>query len=406
VDGIELHKDQEDIGGYNQNEVNPVVDYDLVSGDPFPEDPVLRDRETRQCTIRSIVVGSFFGLLIGAANLYVSYKTGFSMDAGPFAVFAGFGVLKLMQNNLPRQLGGGFFGPKENVTCQSAANGANSGIGIFAAAYILSSSPHSCIRVPAMFSLKLLSSPKAEFGKLAGLGVVCAFFGTFFAIPLRKFYILRQRLVFPSACAEAISIKTLHSSGKIAKIQIITLFATFGGAFAWTIVRAYAPGILQEWHFFYWISLFAGPKVLPAENWGWGMIDTTPCFFGVGMVVGLNAAVSFYLGCIMAWGIIGPITVAAGWTAGRVGEHPGQIIYMSAAKGAPRFWLLWPGLMILMAHAFTEVALQWRSIGRGLKIAGSDLYNTFRRRPLSDESAVDDPAPRGDQVPMWVFSIK
>jgi len=124
------------------------------------------------------------------------------------------------------------------------------------------------------------------------------------------------------------------------------------------------------------------------------------------MVVGLNGALSFYLGCIMAWGIIGPITVAAGWTAGRVGEHPGQIIYMSAAKGAPRFWLLWPGLMILMIHAFTEVALQWRSIGRGLKIAGSDLYNTFRRRPLSDESAVDDPAPRGDQVPIWVCSIR
>jgi len=141
VDGIEVHKDNEDIPGHGQIESNPVVEYNLVSGDPLPEDPVSRDRETRQCTIRSIVVGSFFGLLIGAANLYVSYKTGFSMDAGPFAVFAGFGVLKLMQNNLPRRLGGGFFGPKENVTCQSAANGANSGIGIFAAAYILSSSP-------------------------------------------------------------------------------------------------------------------------------------------------------------------------------------------------------------------------------------------------------------------------
>jgi len=136
VNEIELDNAKDEIGGHGGDDFNPVVEYDLVSGNPLPEDPVLRDRETRQCTIRSILVGSFFGLLIGAANLYVSYKTGFSMDAGPFAVFAGFGVLKLMQKNLPRPIGGGFFGPKENVTCQSAANGANSGIGIFAAAYI------------------------------------------------------------------------------------------------------------------------------------------------------------------------------------------------------------------------------------------------------------------------------
>ena len=62
----------------------------------------------------------------------------------------------------------------------------------------------SHLSVPAMFMLKLLSTPKAELGALIGLGFVCAFFGTFLAIPLRKFYIIRQRCIFPSACATAI----------------------------------------------------------------------------------------------------------------------------------------------------------------------------------------------------------
>jgi hypothetical protein len=108
---------------------------DILSGDPFPEDPFLRDKETTQCTVRSIATGTLLGIIFGTANLYIGWKTGFGLDAGPVAVFVGYGLLKLCQNKLPLSFGGGFFGPKENVTCQSAANGANSAMGLYAAAY-------------------------------------------------------------------------------------------------------------------------------------------------------------------------------------------------------------------------------------------------------------------------------
>jgi uncharacterized oligopeptide transporter (OPT) family protein len=100
----------------------------------MPEDPILQSRETRQCTLRSIIVGSSFGLVIGAANTYMGLKTGFSLSAGTFAVFCGFAVLKCMEKRLPVGWGGGYFGPKENVSCQSSANGAAAGIGPFLAA--------------------------------------------------------------------------------------------------------------------------------------------------------------------------------------------------------------------------------------------------------------------------------
>jgi hypothetical protein len=258
-----------------------------------------------------------------------------------------------------------------------------------------------------MFMLKLLSSPKAELGQLIGLGFVCAFFGTFLAIPLRKFYILRQRCVFPTACTVAISIKSIHSSGEIAKKQIKGLFTAFGASFAWNIVRDYAPGILKCWDFFWWLYLFGVRGAIVPANWSWGLVDTTPCFFGLGMMVGLNAALSFYLGAIMAWGVVGPITVAAGFTKGQPvpGKFPGQINYAGSKKGGPRYWLLWPGLVILMLSAFLEVGLQWRQIGQGIKLAWSDICNTIRRRPLSDHDAIDDPAPRHEQVPLWVRSL-
>jgi uncharacterized oligopeptide transporter (OPT) family protein len=62
-----------------------------------------------------------------------------------------------------------------------------------------------------MYGLNLLSTPTQDFGKLIALGIVCGFYGMFFAVPLRKFYILRQHLIFPESTVTAIAIRTLFS---------------------------------------------------------------------------------------------------------------------------------------------------------------------------------------------------
>ena len=80
-------------------------------------------------------MGSLFGIVIGAANVYLGLKTGWGMSAGVFAIFASFAVIKAMEKSFPHSFGGGYFGPKENVSCQSAANGACSGYSPFVAAY-------------------------------------------------------------------------------------------------------------------------------------------------------------------------------------------------------------------------------------------------------------------------------
>lgn len=116
-----------------KDETSPFI-FDPAAGNPFPEDATFRDLEVRQLTLRSVIVGSGFGLLIGAANIYLGLKIGWGMGAGLFASFCGFGVLKCMQKQLPVRWGGGYFGPKENVSCQSAANGACSNYGLYVAA--------------------------------------------------------------------------------------------------------------------------------------------------------------------------------------------------------------------------------------------------------------------------------
>lgn len=89
-----------------------------------------------------------------------------------------------MSRALPTYLGGGYFGPKENVVCQSAATAAGSLGLVFTSG------------VPAAYQLGLLgNSPKEDFGRLCTFMLACAYYGMFFAIPLRKLYILKQKLV-------------------------------------------------------------------------------------------------------------------------------------------------------------------------------------------------------------------
>jgi len=52
-----------------------------------------------------------------------------------------------------------------------------------------------------MYRLGLLSDPAKDMGKLIGLSAAAAFFGVFFVIPLRKYYIVNQKLTFPTPAA-------------------------------------------------------------------------------------------------------------------------------------------------------------------------------------------------------------
>lgn len=56
--------------------------------------------------------------------------------------------------------------------------------------------------IPAMYRMELLSPrPVDDVGKLIALTVAAGFFGVFFVIPLRKYYVVRQKLTFPTPAA-------------------------------------------------------------------------------------------------------------------------------------------------------------------------------------------------------------
>lgn len=71
-------------------------------------------------------------------------------------------------------------------------------------------------------------------------------------------------------------------------------------------------------------------------------------------------------GSILAWGIMAPLIVHTGKAFGRAAsdEYP-LISYVSMSFSdpetytntpSPRYWLLWPGVMIMLLYSFADIA--------------------------------------------------
>ncbi|KAG8925932.1 hypothetical protein FRC02_009309 [Tulasnella sp. 418] len=395
---------------HSEEQIPPEVLKLVNDGRPFPPDPYAIE-EFNALTFRAIIVGSMLGLIVGASNVYLGLKTGFTFSASLFGSLFGFAIIKPLSAILPQKLGGGHFGPKENCTVQTAATSAGGLTSLFVAA------------VPAMYHLGLMTTPKQDIGRLFLLTAITAFYGLFFAIPLRKYYILQQKLVFPTPTAVAFTIRSIHSTTsaaarKAASKKIKILAWSFLGSIAFKTVSQYAPGILWDWH----IS-WGGKGAIAVESWGW-WIELTPAFLGCGALSGLNASWSFLAGCILAWGVIGPAIVKSGVAFGKQIDpknHPGYISYMSMTMKdpinapSPRYWMLWPGVMIMLCYSFAEVAWSAPLFYRSFKSAYANIVYFIKERraaragrefndpkPVEQENS-DDPAPPHEQVPVWAW---
>ncbi|CEJ84793.1 Putative Oligopeptide transporter [[Torrubiella] hemipterigena] len=396
--------------------------------------------ELNPLTFRAVFVGVVLGSLVNASNVYLGLKTGFTFSATLFGAIFGYGVITLLCKALPNTPVLGMpFGPQENSIIQAAASGAGGIAGPFVAGF------------PAMYRLGVMTisadgqttlpqQPKSDYGRIVSITVICALFGLFAAIPLRKFFIINVarelNLVFPTPTATALSIRSMHAAGtgaaEAAK-KIKALCAAFAGAITIIVAGSYADGILHNWHPFTWFYLWGGRKnrtLMAIESWGW-YIQLTPAFFGSGLLVGMNAALSWWGGTFVAWAIIGPVLVYYGECKGNGGDDEGWegLVDYNSLKNlakpgyvaSPRFWMLWPGVVVLIVYSLVEFVMHINIVWDGLVYAFRSICASIQARSKSpnsdsfiarqaakinnDSSLVEDFATKDQQVPGWLWSI-
>lgn len=75
------------------------------------------------------------------------------------------------------------------------------------------------------------------------------------------------------------------------------------------------------------------------------------------MLSGMNASWSFFMGAVLAWGVIAPATIHTGATVGLDLGIDNRVSYLSlrysdiaqySQKPSPRYWLIWPGVSNLL----------------------------------------------------------
>jgi len=350
-----------------------------------------------------------------------------------FGAIFGYGLLRLMSKAERVPVIGGLFGPQENSIVQAAATGAGGIGGIFVAG------------IPALYQLDVMHPgqhrpPKDDIGAIFTITLVCSFLGLFFVTPLRKFFIIQVarelKLMFPTPTATALTIRSMHAgaAGSLEAMKKLKgLAVAFSAALVHRVASYYAVGILYDWHVFTWIHIWSGYTswAMNIESWGW-YFEWTPAFIGSGILIGLNPAISMFIGALTAWGLIGPLLVHYNVCIGiqLAPDDPKWDSYytfasladLGSATPSPRYWLLWPGVMVMVCCSMAELIIQYKVIGVGFKAiwnqscAGINNMLTKRgksspffakhgaERPKTDDM-IEDPAAPEDQVKMWWWIV-
>ncbi|MEO7094892.1 MAG: OPT/YSL family transporter, partial [Polyangiales bacterium] len=197
---------------------------------PNPDDPEARWlAETyrpgeRQLTVRAVIAGMLLGGVMCVSNLYVFFKTGWSMGVTitaailAYALFRGLSAVGLAKRPL---------GLLENNALITVSSGAGymTGGGNMAAYGALLMIPF--VAPPTLHMV-------AWFAAIAALGVFCA-------IPIKRQLINREGLVFPTGTATAETLRVIHGDERaVASIAAVRADDRVASALGTTSSRSHS----------------------------------------------------------------------------------------------------------------------------------------------------------------------
>jgi uncharacterized oligopeptide transporter (OPT) family protein len=343
-----------------------------------------------QLTLRAIATGAALGLVLSATSLYFGLRTGWHVGMGLTACVLSFALWRLFckagWSRTP-------LGLLESAAMASTASAAS-----FATGNTL---------LTAVPALLLLSVTPGRPGGVplpwpvtAAWVLLLAVLGTCLAIPMKRSFINRERLRFPSGTAIAGLLHTFHRGGGrlIAQTRGLVIAAVVAGIVP--LVRdlrivervdpggaavrtALAPATLK---LFDWLPALRGAGGVPLSGWNVSL-DYSPGLFAAGALIGLRVALSMAAGAVLQLLVIGPAALAWTWTA-----PTGAIVAAAASPGSvAREIGVWLGAPVLVASSVLAFALQWRAVAAGFRA----LYR----------SAGASPAPAGVEVPMSWFAL-
>lgn len=240
----------------------------------------------RELTLPAVALGVLIGVVLNVALVYSALKLGFAIGGSAIAAMIGYVALR----------GRGWQGTViENSLNQTIASA------------IITSGSGVVFTLPTLFLLRDHGTVEAfSPWPLLAAGVGGALLGVVLIIPLRKKMIELDRLRFPTGVSVATILRS-RSAG-LEKVRLLGLGCALSAGWKLLMISGWLdwPGIIEAEE----LSLSFG--LLPA--YFSAALYLSPMTFASGLLAG-RGGLSFFFGGVIAWWLISPMVVWAGWPA-------------------------------------------------------------------------------------------
>ncbi len=324
-----------------------------------------------QLTIRAVVVGMLLGGVMCVSNLYVFFKTGWSMGVTitaailAYATFRALAAARITDRPL---------GMLENNAAITVSSGAG---------YMTGGG-----NMAAFGALLMVTTMRPEILPMIAWFAVIAALGVFCAIPIKRQLINREGLVFPTGTATAETLRVIHAD-ELAKDSGTASGAGSRQAMALGIAAGFAAlltwfrDVKAAWMPFNVPGTIPMPlEIAGREAAKWTLaLKTEVVLLGAGALMSFRTAWSLLLGSILTYGVLAPRL----FEEGRIPE----VSYKAIVQ-----WTVWPGAALLVASGLTSFALDWRSVARSF----SGIAAIFSRKKVASSDPMD-----AVECPGWWF---
>jgi putative OPT family oligopeptide transporter len=234
------------------------------------------EQNVPEFTVKAIVLGVLFGILFGAATVYLALRAGLTVSASvpiavlAIAVFKKFGKSTILENNIVQTIG-------------SAGESVAAGV---------------VFTVPALIFLTG-GGDYFQYVQITVLAIFGGTLGVLFMVPLRRALIVKEhgKLPYPEGTACADVLIAGERGGNLAKM----VFAGVGAS----LLYKFLYGILGLWQE---TPIFFRTKkestVYPSSTLD---VAVTPEYLGLGYIIGPRISSELFSGGLLAWMALIPL---------------------------------------------------------------------------------------------------
>ncbi len=285
--------------------------------DASPKPPGLRE-----FTPRAVIVSILVSVVIGGSFPYVVLKLGFGPNISVVSAFFGFLILGASRS----------YNRWENNIVQSAgsAAGHTAFLCVLMAAFDM-------LHMDAALGFNFQLQPMQAFLWLTTAGLL----GVLLTAPMRRHFIVDERLTFADGVAAAETLVVLDSKGPEARMTARSMgLGTVVSALI-MCVREDARLVGAVWYRIPEMLRMGPTGASMGVGLAWSLLS-----LGSGMLLGVRVNLSMLIGAVLAWVIAPPLLLQHGWVDEMV-------------RRKMLLWIMWPATGMLVAGGLTALFARW-----------------------------------------------